>query len=335
MTTTTTSNPQSVRGGPSRGERVVGFALRYGIQIVFLILCVAVALTTPVFLTISNLSNVLLQSASVGIIAVGMTFVIIVRGIDVSVGGIVALSSAIGAIAMTTHGQSALVGILLIVFVGAVFGAVNGASVAWLGMPAFLVTLATVTMARGLVLSISEGKSIFGLPDTFSRLGLGSFLGVPYPVIVMFLVFAIGWALLSTTVFGRKVYAVGGNPEAAEVSGISVKRVVFWAFVIAGVCSGISSVMLTARFDAFTASMGLGFEFSAIAAVVIGGTSLFGGKGTMAGTLAGVLLIGVINNALNLLSVSAFYQDVVRGLIIFVAVLLDAVRTRYATRLMT
>lgn len=334
VTTDTTDGAlgDAVEPAGRRLQPVVRFALRFGIYLVFLALCLTVAVSSPVFLTVGNLSNVLVQSAVIGIIAVGMTFVIIVRGIDVSVGATVALASAVGVSAIKLGGQPWPVGIALIVGTGVLVGLVNGVSSAHLGMPSFLVTLATLTMARGLVLAVSGGQSIYDLPPVFSGIGLGRPLGVPVPVLVMFAVVLLGHVVLSRTVFGRYVYAVGGNPDAARVSGINVRGVVLAAFVISGLCAGVSSLVQTARFDSFTATMGTGFEFSAIAAVVIGGTSLYGGTGNMGGTLVGVLLIGVINNALNLLGVSAFYQDVVRGAVIFLAVLLDTLRTRYAAR---
>lgn len=316
----------------TRLQPVVSFVLRFGIYLVFLALVVVVALSSPVFLTTSNLSNVLLQSSVIGIIAVGMTFVIIVRGIDVSVGAVVALGSAVGVSSMILWGQPWPVGIALILLTALGIGAVNGLSSAYIGMPSFLVTLATLTMARGVVLAISGGQSLYGLPPVFGAIGLGRVFGIPVPVVVMVAAVLIGHLVLSRTVFGRYVYAVGGNPDAARVSGIPVRRIVFAAFLIGGFCAGLSSLVLTARFDSFTASMGTGFEFSAIAAVVIGGTSLYGGTGHMGGTLVGVLLIGVINNALNLLGVSAFYQDVVRGGVIFLAVLLDTLRAKHAAR---
>jgi ribose/xylose/arabinose/galactoside ABC-type transport system permease subunit len=312
------------------GRRMVQYALNYGTYLIFLALCAAVAVTTPNFLTASNLSNVLLQVADIGIVAVGVTFVIIARGIDVSVGAIVALGSAAGVAAMKSGGEPWYVGVALILLVGLIVGTINGFASSKLGMPSFLVTLATLTMARGLVLTLSEGRSYYGLPPIFQGIGLGLLGPVPIPVVIMLVTFVIGHLILSRTVFGRQVYAVGGNPEAARVSGIRVERTILLTFVLSGLFSALASIVLTSRLDAFAPSMGTGYEFSAIAAVVIGGTSLYGGQGNLVGTLVGVLLIGVINNALNLMGVSAYYQDVARGGIIFAAVLFDTLRKRYA-----
>ena len=316
--------------GADWGRLAIQFVLKYGIYLVFLILCAIIAVASPVFLTVRNLTNVLLQTSSVGIIAVGMTFVIIARGIDVSVGSIVALASAVGVSAMKANGQPWWLGMLLMLGVGVIVGLVNGISSAQLKMPAFLVTLATMIMANGFVLAMSGGKWFYGLPPVFGALGRGKLGPLPLPVVIMLLTFLGGYLLLSKTVFGRRVYAIGGNPDAARVSGINVERVYMLTFVLSGLLSGLSSLVLSARLDSFSATMGQGYEFSAIAGVVMGGTSLAGGEGNMGGTLVGILMIGVINNALNLLGVSVFYQDVIRGAIIFTAVLLDTLRKRYS-----
>jgi ribose/xylose/arabinose/galactoside ABC-type transport system permease subunit len=311
------------------GQKALNLALNYGIYFAFLILVVVVSIASPVFLTLGNLSNILLQTSAVGIVAVGMTFVIIARGIDVSVGAIVALASAVAVTSMKDGGQPWWVGLLLIFGVALLFGLVNGFSSSFLSMPPFLVTLATVTIGRGLVLAISQGINYWGLPDFYPTLGLGTIGPVPTPVIIMLCAFIIGHILLTHTVFGRRVYAVGGNPDAARVSGINLERTILLTFVIAGLFCGLSSLVLTSRLNSFTPSMGEGFEFAAIAAVVIGGTSLFGGEGSVRGTLLGVLIIGVINNSLNLLGVSVYYQDIIRGGVIFLAVMIDALRNRY------
>ena len=215
--------------------------------------------------------------------------------------------------------------------VGLVFGLVNGVSVAYLGMPAFLATLATMTIGRGMVLALSGGKSYYSLPDVYANLGSGYVGPIPNVVIGMVVIFIVGYFVLSKTVFGRRVYAAGSNNVAAEVSGIRVKRIVLLTFIINGILAAVASMVLTSRLNSFTASMGTGYEFSAIAAVVIGGASLYGGEGTMGGVFIGVLIIGVVNNALNLLGISAFYQGVARGGIIFLAVLIDSLRSKYAT----
>ncbi len=317
----------------SLSKLALSLSLRYGIYLVFVLLCAGVSLATPVFLTTQNLKNVLLQTSAVGIIAVGVTFAIIARGIDVSVGAIVSLASVVAVTSMKLSNQPWWVGLLLMFGVSLSVGLVNGLASTYLRMPSFLVTLATMTIGRGLVLAISRGQNYWGLPDFYPNLGLGSLGPIPTPVAIMMAAFLGGHLLLSRTVFGRKVYAVGGNPDAARVSGIRVEWVTLMCFILVGFFCGLASLVLTARLNSFTPQMGIGFEFAAIAAVVIGGTSLSGGEGTIGGTLVGVLIMGVINNALNLLGVSVYTQDVVRGAIIFLAVLIDALRNRYAAAL--
>lgn len=311
----------------------LNIALRYGIYLVFILLCAGVSIVTPVFLTTQNLKNVLLQTSAVGIIAVGVTFAIIARGIDVSVGAIVALASAVAVTSMKLGNQPWWVGVLLIFGVSLAVGLVNGLASTYLRMPSFLVTLATMTIGRGLVLAISRGQNYWGLPDFYPNLGLGSLGPIPTPIAIMLVAFLAGHLVLSRTVFGRKVYAVGGNPDAARVSGIRVEWITLMCFILVGFFCGLAALVLTARLNSFTPQMGIGFEFAAIAAVVIGGTSLSGGEGTIGGTLVGVLIMGVINNALNLLGVSVYTQDIVRGAIIFLAVMIDALRNRYAAAL--
>lgn len=311
----------------------LNIALRYGIYLVFVLLCAGVSIVTPVFLTTQNLKNVLLQTSAVGIIAVGVTFAIIARGIDVSVGAIVALASVVAVTSMKLGNQPWWVGVLLIFGVSLAVGLVNGLASTYLRMPSFLVTLATMTIGRGLVLAISRGQNYWGLPDFYPNLGLGSLGPIPTPIAIMLVAFLAGHLVLSRTVFGRKVYAVGGNPDAARVSGIRVEWITLMCFILVGFFCGLAALVLTARLNSFTPQMGIGFEFAAIAAVVIGGTSLSGGEGTIGGTLVGVLIMGVINNALNLLGVSVYTQDIVRGAIIFLAVMIDALRNRYAAAL--
>jgi ribose/xylose/arabinose/galactoside ABC-type transport system permease subunit len=310
-------------------HQLIQLILRYGIYLVLLMLCLAVGAIAPSFLTLQNFSALLLESTSVGIIAVGMTFVIIARGIDVSVGAIVALASAAGITSIKLSGQPWWMGVLIILGVGLAIGWINGFSSSKLGMPSFLVTLATMTAARGLVTSVSGGRIWYDLPDFFQALGMGRVGPIPNSVAIMVIVFLAGHLLLSKTLFGRQVYAVGTNPDTARVSGINVERTILLTFVLVGFLSSLSSLVLTARMNTFTASMGTGYEFSAIAAVVIGGTSLMGGQGNMGGTIVGVLIMAIINNALNLIGVDAYYQDIIRGSIIFLAVFLDALRQRY------
>jgi ribose transport system permease protein len=283
------------------------------------------SLLSPSFLTPNNLSNIVTQSAVVGIAAVGVTFVIITGGIDLSVGSNLALAGLVGA--MTAQATNGVLGILAVLGVAVAVGAFNGSSVAWLRLAPFIVTLATLGMARGLTLQLSQGQSVYGLPGALNWLGAAEIGGIKVSAILTLLLFVLAHFVLSRTTFGHRVYAVGGNAEAARLAGINVKQVVFATYVLAGLCVGIAAIVLIGRLDSATPNAGTGTELQVIAAVVIGGTSLFGGKGSMVGTFVGVLLIGVINNGLTLLNVSSFWVQFVQGALIFLAVLLDSFNT--------
>ncbi|MBA7513480.1 D-allose transport system permease protein AlsC [subsurface metagenome] len=309
--------------------KVFQVILKYGIYVLFIILCIILAIFSPNFLTMRNIINVLLQISIIGVISIGMTYVITARGIDVSVGAVVAVASASGVGAIKLLGAPWWLGMLIMIIVGFLFGIINGFSVAYIKMPPFLVTLATMSIARGLTLVLSGGKSWFDLPVQFALLGSSTFVSIPVLIIIVILLYVLAHIVLSNTIFGRQTYAVGGNPDAAKFSGINVKMVIARTFIISGTICGLASILQTARLNSFWASMGVGFEFSSIAAVVIGGTSLSGGVGNLGGTFVGVLIMGVINNALNLWGVSAHWQNVARGTIIFLAVMLDALRSKY------
>jgi ribose transport system permease protein len=293
-----------------------------------IILCVVLSLATDKFLTTSNLLNVLVQMSVVGIAAVGGTFVIITSGIDLSVGSNVALSGMVAAYTMKELGASGLVGLLVALAVGAFVGVVNGTSVTVLRLTPFIATLAVLAMCRGLTQQVSQGQTIFGFPPDFTFLGNGRIAGIQAPVVITIIVFAVGWFVLTRTTFGQQVYAVGGNREAARLAGIPVKRVIFSVYVLAGLCAGLAGIVLAGRLNSALSSSATGLELQVIAAVVIGGTSLFGGRGSLVGTFIGALLIGVINNGLTLLNVNPFWTQFIQGVVIFVAVLLDALNQR-------
>lgn len=316
--------------GRGRADLLTGVA---PILLALVALCIVLSLTTSTFLTASNLTNIVVQTSVVGIAAVGGTFVIITSGIDLSVGSNVALSGMVAAYFMT-HGLpgGGLTGVLVAIVVGMLVGVFNGLSTTFLRLTPFIATLAALAMARGLTQEVSKGQTIFGFPSSYTFLGNGSILGIQAPVVVTLLVFLIGHLLLTRTRFGHEVYALGGNREAARLAGIPVKRVQFSVYVLAGLCAGLAAVVLTGRLNSALSSAATGLELQVIAAVVIGGTSLFGGRGSLAGTVIGVLLIGVIANGLTLLNVNPFLQQFVQGAVIFVAVLLDALNTRRLER---
>jgi len=310
--------------------KVAHFCLQYGALILVVLLVLGIALVSPDFLTPGNLINVLVQNAAIGIVALGMTFVIIVQGIDISVGGNIALASLLASIAMSSFHLPWYVGILIFLIMSTLVGWINGFSVSKLGMTPFLVTLATLTVTRGLVLAIGNGQSVYGLPPEIKFLGSGRLGPVPVPIVIMLLAFLVGHILLSRSVFGRQVLAIGGNADAARMQGLNVNRTRTLAYVVCGAFVSLAAIVLAGRYNAAMPDMAEGFEFSAIAMAVIGGTSMAGGEGSAMGTFVGVLVIGLINNALNLLGVSVFYQGVARGAVIFFAILLDTLRRHLA-----
>ena len=307
---------------------------RYGIVTAFVVLCIALSIVSPYFLEVQNLLNVLRQTSINGVLAVGMTFVILTRGIDLSVGSLAALS---GIVATSFATRSHIAGIpgapyvaILAIGVGLVVGllagAINGGIVTRFRVPPFVVTLGMLSTARGLTLLYAGGRPIPDLTPSFRWIGTAEFLGIPMPIFVLALVFLAGWWVLGYTRFGRHVYACGGNPRAATSSGISVSRTRMAVYLISGLTAGLAGVMLAARTGSGLTQAGISYELDAIAAVVIGGTSLSGGVGGVTGTLFGALIIGVMNNGLDLLGVDSNYQQIFKGLMIVGAVMLDSAR---------
>ncbi|WP_118180499.1 ABC transporter permease [Paraburkholderia phosphatilytica] len=296
------------------------------------IICVALSFASPEFLTTSTLTNIMVQVSVVGIAAVGGTFVIITSGIDLSVGSLVALTGMVAATLMagSTQGNVGLgiAGLAVAIAVGAGVGALNGIAIAWLRLVPFIVTLAMMAMARGLTLAISDGRTKFDFPNAFTVFGAKSIAGLPMPMLVMLIVFLIGHVLLRKTTFGHQVFAVGGNREAARLAGIPVQRVMFLTYVLAGATAAIAGIVLAGRLNSALPSAANGLELQVIAGIVIGGTSLAGGRGSIIGTFIGVVLIGVINVGLSLLGVNPFWTQFIQGGVIFAAVMLDVLSQR-------
>ncbi|WP_210366145.1 ribose ABC transporter permease [Bacillus sp. REN3] len=289
----------------------------------FLILII-LSVMSPDFLRVNNIFNVLRQVSINALIAYGMTFVILTGGIDLSVGSILALSSALTA-GMLAGGTDPILALLIGLLAGTAMGAVNGLIITKGKVAPFIATLATMTIFRGLTLVYTEGRPITGLSDavSFQMLGKGYFLGIPFPVVTMLVSYGILYFILRKTTFGRGVYAIGGNEEASLLSGLRVDRIKIGVYSLAGLLSALAGITLTSRLNSAQPTAGASYELDAIAAVVLGGTSLSGGRGWIFGTLVGALIIGVLNNGLNLLNVSSFYQQVVKGGVILLAVLLD------------
>ncbi len=272
------------------------------------------------FFSISNFFNVLRQVSVVGVLAVGMTFVILSGGIDLSVGAVMALVGTLSAGLMVHMGLPGGVGLIVGLFIGLGMGLANGLLVAWGRMPAIIVTLATMGMARGLGLIYSGGYPISGLPSWLSWFGVGYMGPVPVPVVIMVLIYAAAWVLLQRTPFGRHVYALGGNETAARLSGVKTRRVKLAVYAISGLTAALAAVILTGRLMSGQPNAGVGFELDAIAAVVLGGTAITGGRGLILGTLIGAVLLGILNNGLNLMGINPYLQDVIKGFIILLAI---------------
>ncbi|NUR19177.1 MAG: ABC transporter permease [Gemmatimonadaceae bacterium] len=300
----------------------------YALVVATLTESLAFAAVAPGFLSVANGLNIAMSVAITGILAVGMTAVIVSGGIDLSVGSVVALTGVAGAIA-AAHGSPALVVAAVALGIGLATGALSGALVAWARVPAFVATLAMLTAARGLAFIVSDGRSIGGLPPWFSVLGRSVLLGVPGPVILMAAVMVLGALVLTRTAFGRHVYAVGGNPVASWLAGIDVRRVTFAIYALNGVLTGLAGLTLASRLGAGVPNAGNQYELDVIAAVVVGGTSLNGGRGTIAGTLWGTLFIGVLTNGLNLADVDPYVQKIALGVVIVVAAVADQVSRRW------
>jgi len=300
-----------------------------GILVALVVLIVVMAIIAPYFGTTRNLLEVVRQVSAIAILAAGGTFVILTAGIDLSVGSALGVT-AMAAIVMANSGAPWIVSILAALLVGAVIGAINGVFIARFALPAFIVTLAALTYLRGIVYVGTGGTTLVPPSVDFAWIGQGQLFGIPVAAIVMVVVYIIGWFLLERTVFGRHVYTIGGNEEAARLSGIPVRRVIFTVYVIAGLCAGIAGLIVSARLESAVPDLGTGYELDAIAAIVLGGTSLMGGRGSLVGTLIGALFIAVLSNGMTLLNVESFYQQIIKGAVILLAVLIDTLRRKSA-----
>ncbi len=290
------------------------------------ILIAVVGVLSPSFFTVPNLLNVLRQTSINGVIAAGMTFVILTGGIDLSVGSILAFSGAVAASCLAS-GQSMVVTIILTLVIGAGVGLLNGIIIAKGKLQPFIVTLATMTILRGATLVFTDGKPIsLGSGSgavAFGKIGGGSIFEIPTPVIIMILAFAICYYILTQTKMGRYTYALGGNEEATKLSGLNADRIKMFVYTVSGLLASVAGIIITSRLFSVQPNAGNGYELDAIAAVVLGGTKLAGGKGKITGTIIGALIIGVLSNALNLLNVSSYFQMIAKGVVILIAVLLD------------
>ncbi|RNL82554.1 ABC transporter permease [Halostreptopolyspora alba] len=319
--------PEGASPGRSRAHRPDFAHLwdRYGILGVLVLMIALMAVLAPNFLTLDNAFNIARATSINAILAAGMTLVILTRGIDLSVGSNVAVSGIV-AVLLWTGGMPAAVCVLGGILVGALFGLLNGALVAYLALPAFIVTLGGLTYLRGTAYLLTDGQPLVADDLGYQLMGNGFFAGVPVPVVLMLLVCLVLWFVLRHTRFGTEVYAIGGNPEAARLAGIKVRWTLVRVYLIGGACAGLAGVIFSARVMSGQPTAGETYELDAIAAVVLGGTSLMGGVGTVQRTLIGAMIIGVLSNGLLLMNVPFFYQLIIKGAVIVLAVAIDSLK---------
>jgi ribose transport system permease protein len=324
----TTADVADVTLAPKGSGKDNSFAYwwdRVGILLVLVLLAALMAALAPNFVSLGNAVNVARSVSINAILAAGMTLVILTGGIDLSVGSILAVSGVTGVL-LWSNGIPTPIALLGGVLVGALAGAVNGVFVARFALPAFIVTLGSMTYLRGLAYSLLGGQPLVATELGYRGVGNGSIAGIPQPVVIMIVVYAVLWFVLERTRFGRHVYAVGGNMEGARLAGINVRRVLMSVYMIGGAAAGVAGVIFSARVLSAQPTAGTGYELDAIAAVVLGGTALAGGRGRILGTLIGAVIIGVLSNGLVLMNVPFFYQLVIKGIVIIIAIGLDSLK---------
>lgn len=302
------------------------FFKKYKSIIGLILFSIIISIFNKDFLTVNNILNILRQTSINSIIAAGMTFVVLTGGIDLSVGSILAFSGAV-CISMVSAGFSVFLAVIVALIIGSIIGILNGIFISKGKLQPFIATLATMTIVRGATLVFTDGRPITSGggkgAQAFRNIGAGYFLKIPIPIYIMAIVFLISYYLLKHMKFGRYVYSLGGNEEATKLSGINVDKVKIFVYGISGFLAALAGIVMTSRLSSAQPNAGVGYELDAIASVVLGGTSLTGGVGSVLGTIVGALIIGIINNALNLMNVSSYYQTMVKGIVILLAVLLD------------
>jgi ribose transport system permease protein len=304
----------------------------YGALVAVLVLGLLLTLASPYFLTTGNLSNVLVQASVIALLAGGQTFVILTSGVDLAVGAVTALAGAVAGHLMLKMGIPPYAAIAAALAIGLAVGFFNGYLVAFVGIPSFIVTLGGLTLWRGLAFESTGGFDNAGLPDPFPFLGYGELLGIPMPTVIMLALFGLMAFVLSSTKLGRYVYAMGSNEMGARQVGINIRWYKLGVYVVSGLACGLAAIVLMARMDSSSGKMAQNFELDAIAAVILGGTSLFGGRGSIWGSLLGAILITMIRNGMNLLEISQFKQMMAIGAVVIVAVWIDVVRRKRLLR---
>jgi len=320
--------PSNLMQTPLPSRAFSSLTVRLESVLVLFGLAMAMAILAPNFLSLSNFLNILLATAVIGVLAIAATFVLCSAGLDLSLGSVLAVAGVASGVLCVNLGLPWFLGLLGGLLAGGLLGAVNGLLVARAGIPAFIVTLGMLSVARGLALIIADGKPVYGLPNAITFLGQGRFLGVPMPVWILLVLVVVFHLVLSRTRFGRYTLVIGDNEMAARVTGIDVPAHKIRLYVLSGALAGLAGLLFAARVNAADPTAGVSYELSAITAAVIGGTNLFGGRGTVVGTLIGALIMGILQNGLNLMAVPSFYQQVAIGAILVLAVWLDRVRDR-------
>ncbi len=308
--------------------KVAEFARQFGIYIVLLCLLIFFTIASENFLVSQNLLNVARQVSMMGIAAVGFSFVLLLGGIDLSIGSVITLVNIVAAYLMVNSGLNPVLAVIAALVLSSAIGFANGWIIANIKMPSIIVTLAMMIIIEGVAYLICEGLPIYGFPESFAVIGQGYLGPVPIPVIIMLIVMGIGGFILRKTYFGRYFYAVGGNEEAAKLSGINVTRVKYLVYTLSGFFAGVAGVVILSRTNSGQVLSGKGFEFDVLTACVLGGVSVAGGVGKITNVLAGVLILGVLSNGLVLLDVSQFVQMVIKGSVLLIAVALDSLQNR-------
>lgn len=302
------------------------FIKEYRLLFIILIFSITLSIISPYFLSINNILNILWNVSVVGIMSVGMTFVILTGGIDLSVGSVVCVAGLVAALLFDPGGLNLPITLVLVIFVGILLGCINGLLVALVKITPFLVTLATMAFYRGITLFLTSGQTLGVLkPASFLEIGGGKFLGIPICLLIFFCVVITGIFISEKTIFGRSIYLLGGNKIAARMSGINIKKIEIFAYVISGICASIAGIILTSLVQQAGSNQGQGYELDVIAAVVVGGTSMFGGVGRVINSVLGAIFIGIITNALNILNIPSLYHPIVKGIVILIAVGFDCV----------
>lgn len=323
------TNGKNINGKSLDSKMIKAFCMKYVMHITLVIMCIFLAISQENFLTTRNMLVIFKQMSIQSIVAIGMTMVIISGNIDLSVGSVVAFCSVCGAI-MMTNDVPIVLAMILMVLIGAAFGFVSGAVTARLKLHSFLVTLALMQAVRGMAQMLTGGYPKSGLSDAFKKIESGTILGVPYSILIMIVFYIVFMYIMKYTEFGRSIYAIGSNAESARLSGINVERVKTMVFVTASALCGVASIMLTAKVGSGDPTAATGWEMDTIAGAVIGGTNMSGGEGKLGGTIIGLLFVGILANGMILLNVSAYAQTVIKGMLIFLAVIINSIQKRTA-----